>query len=137
VRGNKGLVAGLGALQVFIGIGAVGGGLPMIVDPSGSKLGMTLEMLEHSPFSTFLVPGIVLLMVNGLGNLVGATASFKRYRRAGEIAIALGIFLVAWIVIQVYWLAGFHWLHGMYLGLGILEVILGWLMRRILRREAG
>ena len=137
MRGNKGLVAGLGALQVFIGIGAVGGGLPMIVDPSGSKLGMTLEMLEHSPFSTFLVPGIVLLMVNGLGNLVGATASFKRYRRAGEIAIALGIFLVAWIVIQVYWLAGFHWLHGMYLGLGILEVILGWLMRRILRREAG
>jgi hypothetical protein len=134
VRENKGLVTGLGILQAFIGIGAVAGGLPMILDPSGSKLGMSLEMLEHSPFATFLVPGIVLLVVNGIGSLIGATASFKKYRRAGEIAIALGLFLIAWIVIQVYWLASFHWLHGMYLSLGILEFILGWFMRKALRK---
>ena len=60
---NKGLVTGLGVLQVLIGLGAVGGGLGLILDTSGSNLGMPLEMLKRTPFSTFLVPGIVLLIV--------------------------------------------------------------------------
>jgi hypothetical protein len=142
-RKSKGLAAGLGVLQVFIGLGAVGGGLALVLEPSGSSLGMPLEILDSSPFLTFLVPGVVLLAVNGLGSLVGATASFKGYWRAGEIAVGLGLFLVAWIVFQVYWFAGFHWLHTLYLGIGLLELVLGWMLRgalralRALRREAG
>jgi len=121
----KGLVAGLGALQLCIGLGAVAGGLGLALEPSGSNLGIPLELLKRSPFSTFLIPGIVLLVVNGLGNLVGAAASLKRHRYAGEIAIALGIFLVAWILLQVYWFSGFHFLHVLYLVLGLLEFVLG------------
>lgn len=134
-RKNKGLVTGLGVLQVLIGLGAVGGGLALVLEPSGSNLGIPLEVLKSSPFSTFLVPGIVLLIVNGFGSLVGATASFTRYWRAGEIAIALGLFLVAWIMFQVYWFAAFHWLHALYLSIGLLELVLGWLLRKVLRRE--
>ena len=122
---NKGVFIALGVLQLFIGLGAVGGGLALVLEPSGSKLGIPLEMLNRSPFSTYLVPGIVLLVVNGLGSLVGGAASFTRHRFAGAIAMVLGIFLVAWIMLQVYWFAGFHWLHVLYLGLGILESVLG------------
>jgi hypothetical protein len=125
-RKNKGLFIGLGVLQLFIGLGAVGGGLALVLEPSGSNLGIPLEILKRSPFSTYLVPGIVLLVVNGLRSLVGGAASFTRHRFAGETAMALGIFLVAWIMLQVYWFAGFHWLHVLYLGLGILEFVLGW-----------
>jgi hypothetical protein len=125
-RKNKGLVTGLGVLQLFIGLGAVGGGLVLILDPSGSNLGIPLEELKRTPFSTYLVPGIVLLVVNGLGSLIGAAASFTRHRYAGETAMALGVFLVAWIMLQVYWFSGFHWLHALYLGLGLLEFVLGW-----------
>ena len=134
-RKNKGLATGLGVLQVLIGLGAVGGGLALVLEPSGSNLGIPLEVLKSSPFSTFLVPGIVLLIVNGFGSLVGATASFTRYWCAGEIAIALGLFLVAWIMLQVYWFAAFHWLHALYLGIGLLELVIGWLLRKVLRRE--
>ena len=129
------MVNGLGILQVFIGLGAVGGGLGLILEPSGANLGIPLELLKNSPFSTYLVPGIVLLMVNGLGSLVGAAASFTRYRYAGETAMALGVFLVAWIILEVYWIAAFHWLHALYLGLGLLELVLGWLLRKVLRKE--
>ena len=132
---RKALSTGLGALQVFIGLGAVIGGLALVLDPSGSNPGIPLEMLKSTPFSTFLVPGLVLLMVNGIGSIVGATASLKIYKCAGEIAIALGLFLAVWILLQVYWFAGFHWLHGLYLSLGLLELILGWLLRKELRRE--
>jgi len=134
-RKNKVLVTGLGVLQAFIGLGAVGGGLALVLEPSGSYLGIPLELLKSSPFSTYLVPGIVLLMVNGVGSLVGAAASFTRHRYAGETAMALGVFLVAWITLQVYWIASFHWLHALYLGLGILEFVLGWLLREALRKE--
>ena len=134
-RKNKGLVTGLGVLQVLIGLGAVGGGLALVLEPSGSNLGIPLEVLKSSPFLTFLVPGIVLLIVNGFGSLVGATASFTRYWCAGEIAIALGLFLVAWIMFQVYWFAAFHWFHALYLSIGLLELVLGWLLRKVLRRE--
>lgn len=130
---SKGLGKGLGALQAFVGVGAVGGGLGLILEPSGSNLDMPLEMLENSPFSTYLIPGIFLFMVNGLGSLVGAAASFKRYRYAGETAVALGVFLVAWLTLQIYWFATLHWLHALYLGLGILEIALGWSLRKALQ----
>ena len=89
------LLNGLGALQTFIGLGAVLGGYGLVSDPTGAGVRMPLDMLENSPFSTFLVPGLVLLTVNGLGSLLGALASFRRYRHAGEIAVALGTFTAA------------------------------------------
>ncbi len=134
-RKNKGLVTGLGTLQFLIGLGAVGGGLALVLEPSGSNLGIPLELLKSTPFSTYLVPSSVLLVVNGLGSLVGAAASFIRHRYAGMTAMALGFLLVAWIMLQVYWFAGFHWLHALYLGLGLLEFVLGWLLQKALRRE--
>lgn len=135
LRRCKGFANGLGSLQVFIGLGAVGGGLGLVSEPSGANLGIPLEWLKDSPFSTYLIPGVVLLAVNGLGSLLGAAASFTRYRYAGEAALALGAFLVAWIILQVYWIAAFHWLHALYLALGLVEFALGWLLRRALPRE--
>ena len=129
---SKRLTKALGILQLFIGIGAIGGGSALILDPNGSNLGVPLEMLEHSPFSDFLIPGIVLLLVNGIGSIVGCVSSFRRNQYAAEMAFALGTFLVSWIIIQVYWIQGFHWLHTLYLGIGIIEVILGWLLRKAL-----
>jgi hypothetical protein len=135
-RKNKGLITGLGLLQVLIGLGAVAGGLGLILDPSGSNLGMPLSMLKNTPFSTFLLPGIVLLTVNGFGSLAGAAATFKRHRRAAEIAMALGLFLVVWIMLQVFWFSGFHWLHWLYLSLGFVELMLGWLLRSAFRKTS-
>ena len=131
---RKSLFNGLGILQAFIGVGAVAGGLGLALNPSGESLGVPLELLAETPFATFLIPGIVLFAVNGLGSLAGAVASFARRRYAGEAAMALGTFLVAWILVQVFWMSGFHWLHWLYFSLGIVEVALGWSVRRSTRR---
>ncbi len=130
---RKSLFIWLGVLQAFIGVGAVAGGLGLALDPSGESVGIPLDLLEETPFATFLIPGIVLFAVNGLGSLTGAIASFARRRYAGHTAIALGAFLIAWILVQVYWFAGFHWLHWLYLALGIVELALGWSVRRSAR----
>ncbi len=112
---RKSLFHGLGVLQLFIGVGAVAGGLALVLDPSGESLGTPIELLEKTPFATFLVPGIVLFIVNGSGSLAGA---------------------VAWIAVQVYWM-GLHWLHALYFGLGILEAALGWSVRKSILRRGG
>lgn len=130
---GKRLAKALGTIQLFIGLGAVGGGLGLVLEPNGSNLGMSLEMLEYSPFWDFLIPGLVLLIINGLGSIAGSVSSFRLFHYAAEIALVLGSFLVAWIIIQVYWIHSFHWLHALYLSLGIIEMILGWVLRRALR----
>jgi hypothetical protein len=126
------LAVGLGALQVLIGLGAVGGGLAMVLDPSGANLRMSVDWLSGTPFPDYLVPGIVLLALNGLGSLVGAVASFTRYRYAGDIAIALGAFLIVWILAQVWWIGLTFWLQPLYFGFGVVELVLGWQLRKTL-----
>jgi len=118
------LATGLGILQFFIGIGAVPAGISLVFDPSGRGLGMPLEVLANSPFSDFRIPGVFLLLVNGIGSLLGGVASFRRHRLAGEIAAGLGTFLVLWIAAQVWWM-GVHWLHMLYFVAGLVELTLG------------
>ncbi|MFC2112672.1 hypothetical protein ACFLTA_05330 [Bacteroidota bacterium] len=124
------LYIGLGALQAFIGLGALGGGFMLVIDTSGSALGVPLSFLEGSPFPNFLIPGIFLLVVNGVGSLIGAGFSFTRRPYAQETAIVLGVILVAWIVIQVIIIRSFSWMHVLYFILGVLELGLGLYIRR-------
>ncbi len=135
-RKRRRLGFSLGALQTFIGLGGVAGGVGLVLEPGGANLGMSTEWLVDSPFSDYLIPGIVLLVINGVGSLVGAATSFFRYRHAGEIAAALGIFLMLWIVVQVWWV-GLHWLQPLYFGFGVGELILGLLVRRALHNVDG
>ncbi len=124
------LLLGLGCLQLFIGIGAVAGGFGLVSAPNGSALGIPLELLEHSPFQDYFIPGLVLLVVNGLGNLAGGILTLRRSRTAGEVAIALGTFLVLWIVLQVAFFRTVSWLHVVYFVIGVIEAGLGLRLRR-------
>ncbi len=124
-RPRRRLRIGLGVLQVFIGLGGVAGGLGLVLDPSGGNLAMEPEWLAGSPFSDYLIPGLVLLGVNGVGNLIGGILSFGNIRGHGDVAVVLGAFLTAWIVAQVWWIGLRHWLQPVYFCLGMLELVLG------------
>ncbi len=126
----KWLRYGLGFLQLFISIGAVAGGIALISTPDGSALGLPPELLEQLPFRDYFIPGLVLLIVNGLGSLIGGILTLRRYQLAGEIAIALGIFLVLWIMSQVVWFQAIFWLHVVYFIIGAVEVWLGLRFRK-------
>jgi len=126
------IIIPFGFFQALIGIGAVFGGIGLMTDPTGEQLGMSLVWLAGSPFPDFLVPGIVLFTVNGLGTLAGSLATFRMFRYAGELAIGLGIFMVLWIVIQVLVIGLTSFLQPLYFSVGIVEAIGGWALRRSL-----
>jgi hypothetical protein len=126
ISAKKSTVRALGILQIFIGIGAVPVGLMFIIDPTGAGLGFSLESLADTPFRNYLVPGIFLLCVNGIGSLTGAFLTLRRQGLAGLAAAGLGAFLMAWIVVQVITLGPpIHWLQIMYFVLGAVELLLG------------
>jgi len=50
-------------LLLYVGAGAIYGGLLFVIYPDGSGLGMTTEFLENTPFENYLIPGIVILFL--------------------------------------------------------------------------
>lgn len=70
---------------LFIGIGAVGGAVTMLIDPSGGLMGMDamLPYFKKLPFADvlftdFVFSGIALLIVNGITNLIAAALLFAK-----------------------------------------------------------
>ncbi|MFW6312657.1 MAG: methyltransferase [Spirochaetota bacterium] len=112
----------LAGLHGFIGIGAIGGGIGALVDPSGAAVGLDASVLQRGPFTDFLIPGLFLVIVLGLGNIVAVALLLSRHRRVAGLA-SLGLFavLVLWIVIQVLimGLSNAVWLHWLFLLFGL------------------
>jgi hypothetical protein len=116
----------LGVFQIFTALGAIPAGVGYLCDTSGKGMGVTTEMLANSPLKSFLLPGLFLLLVNGLANLFGAYLSFKKKKLAGHAGLTLGILLCLWIIIQVAWITLSSFLQPLFLLIGIAEVYLGW-----------
>lgn len=123
----------LGYLQIFIGMGALSGGLPLVLNPDGSTQGLSVDILANTPFDDFLIPGILLVAVNGLGSLVSSYFSLKLKNEAGILGILFGIALMVWILFQFYLLGFSSWLQPAFLAVGTLEFILGILIYRKLK----
>ena len=126
----------LGLLQTFIALTALAGGFMFVKDPSGVSMGFHVSMLEGSIFPNYLIPGLFLFLVNGLGSLIGAMLSFIRNRNAGAAAIALGAILLAWLAIQVIAIRTLNWVQGLYFLLGLVELALGMHVSQRLKKAA-
>ncbi len=57
-------------LLAFVSLGAIYGGGSMLLSPDGSLLGMDVSWLEKSPFSSFLIPGLILFFFLGFVPLI-------------------------------------------------------------------
>ncbi len=116
----------LGSLQVFTAIGAIPAGIGYLIDTTGEGMGVSVDLLADSPLKSFLLPGLFLLLVNGLANLFGAYLSFTRYKYAGYTGLILGVLLSLWIIIQVAWILLSSVLQPLYLLIGLVNTYLGW-----------
>jgi len=119
----------MGILQCFVGLGAVVGGMLFVLFPSGRVLKMPLSLLEGSPFSNFFIPGVILFLINGIGQLWAGMLSFKRHPWSGHAGAVFGMGLIIWIFVQVSLIGGGHWLQYIYFFLGVIETVLAFLMR--------
>jgi hypothetical protein len=127
---NRTIYTWLGILQALVGLGAIPAGLALIADPTGSSISLPIELLEGTPFPDFLIPGVFLFLGNGVGHLAGALLSFRKSVHAPMVGMLLGLFLSLWIVIQIYFIGGIHFLQTFYLFIGVVELTLSYRLYR-------
>lgn len=63
---------------ILLGLGALGGGIALVAKPDGSVMQKPLSVLAGSPFADFLVPGLILGGLFGVGSLVAAAMGLRR-----------------------------------------------------------
>ena len=89
------------ALEILLSIGALGGGLVLMIAPRGEIMPLPLSALAGSPFDTYLLPGLILFGVLGLGPLVAARLAWLRHPLAPAAALVVGVGLLIWVAVEV------------------------------------
>lgn len=102
-------------LHGFLSIGAIGGGLLFIISPSGELMGLSASLLDDSPFPSYFIPGLILLLVLGILPAIVAVALIKQWawtwaealnifkdrHWSWTFSLYIGFILIIWIVAQV------------------------------------
>jgi hypothetical protein len=106
------------ALLLFLAVGALPAAILLVAQPHGNPMGMPYAMIAATPFAQmggWLIPGIILFVVIGLGSLFTAWSLFAlpewpwlqrlnpvRSRHwAWTLLLLLGVAVMIWILVQV------------------------------------
>jgi hypothetical protein len=113
-----------------VGLGAVICGAMLIVVPAGTLLHFPPDTLKGTPFANFLVPGIILFLVIGIGQLAGGLLTIRKHRFSGYLGAVLGFGLMIWIFVQVNMIGGRDILQYCYFTVGVIETALSFLIQK-------
>jgi len=112
----------LKGVLLFNALSALGGGTGLVT----GTLPVPTMLLRHTPFDSFVIPGLFLGIIIGGSALAGAIALRAQARRSRLISGAAGVIMVGWIAGETILVRGFSWLQGLYLLTGVLVVVLSW-----------
>ena len=110
------LLLALSAVLIFVALMGFIGGALFVSDPSGAGMGMTLAALENTLFVDFFIPGLLLMLLYGIGGLVVLYAiwikprvpflsqltGFTREHWAWDLTLLLGVGLLIWLIYQLF-----------------------------------
>jgi hypothetical protein len=108
------------ALLTLLGLGALAGGIVLAAAPDGSGMGMDVALLARSPFPDFLVPGLILAGLFGIGSFIAVAMGLARLPIAPFLAFAIGCAQMAWIVVELAIIQEFSLLHPTFFAIGLL-----------------
>jgi hypothetical protein len=109
-------------ISLFNALSAVGGGIGLVT----GTLPIPTELLRHTPFDSYVIPGLFLGLIIGGSALGGAIALVTHGKRSRFISAGAGVIMVGWITGETILLRGFSWLQGLYLLTGLLVAVGSW-----------
>lgn len=106
----------------------------------GGGLGIPMEWLEGSIFTSYFWPGVILGVVVGGFQALALVAQHRRYRLAWGLHTAAGLVMMIWIFVEIAIMLVWSPLHGVYFVTGLLQTVLAILAlgawpRPFLRRD--
>jgi hypothetical protein len=119
----------LAGMLLLIGVAGVFGGVSLMWD----GFGMPPSWLHQTPFTSWVLPGIALLIGVAVPQFtaLGLIVSGHRWALAGGYLAGLG--LVLWIVVQMLVLQRYFIMQPAIAGAGAMEILLAWLWQRKVR----
>ncbi len=107
-------------LEILIAAAAVAGGVYAIMGAPG----VPRDWLKGSAFKTYLVPGLVLLILVG-GSMAAAAAMLLAGASGARVmSLEAGIVLLAWMVGQLSMIGYRHWTQPLLVVIGVAVVVL-------------
>jgi hypothetical protein len=118
------------AFLIILGLGALAGGIALVARPDGSVMHFDVALLAGSPFTNYLVPGIILGGLFGIGSFIVALAGIRHWMLAPFLAFAIGCGQMIWIAVELAIIKELSFLHPTFFGVGLVlavaSVFWGW-----------
>ncbi|MEO9151009.1 MAG: hypothetical protein ABI243_01310 [Lapillicoccus sp.] len=115
---------------LFFGAASAVAGLVIAVPGGGG--GMPLDTLKDTPFTSFVIPGLILgLVVVGGTQLAAAVSMLRADSHRLLLASVAGFGMVIWIFAELA-MIGYSVLQPVYFALGVVELVLVLLLLGVL-----
>ena len=88
-------------LLLFLGFGGIYGAWMLISDPSGGNFEWSLSLLDGTPFNSFLIPGIILALSNGIFPMFVAITLVLKIKYSGCLLLVQGGVTTVWLTAQL------------------------------------
>lgn len=125
--------------QAFVAITALAGGIALIVGSLDPTLASVVipprEYLEGSPFSSYLVPGSVLIVAVAGVHAAAFAATIFSSRWSMRLSATGGFACAIWIFVQMIYIP-FSFLQALYFTIGLAELGLTMVLLGILHHDA-
>ncbi|MDQ2884700.1 MAG: hypothetical protein M3Y39_01285 [Chloroflexota bacterium] len=96
---QKSIRIALAIIEACIGLGALGGGIALLIGAFDQWL--PVAWLQGTPFSDYLIPGLVLTIVIGGGMLLASATQFIQREWAVLLSAAMGLIMLGWEIAEV------------------------------------
>ena len=112
----------------LLGIQAFYGGIQLIRD----AFGLPDDWIDTLPFDSWVIPGLLLMTLIGIPSfgLLGMYVAGNRW--ADPLTAAFGIGVMAWILVQLFFIP-FFFLQPVVFALGLLLTLVAWSRMRLAR----
>ena len=88
-------------LLLFLGFGGIYGAWMLISDPSGGNFEWSQSLLDGTPFTSFLIPGIILALSNGVFPLFVAITLVLKTKYSSWMLVLQGGVTMGWLTAQL------------------------------------
>lgn len=112
----------LSVLHAVIALNAVGGGIYGLTGAPG----VPVEWLEHTPFPSYVIPSLILLLLVGGTQAAAGRSVASRTPRSRRVSLAAGAILLGWIGTQVALIGYVSWLQPAVALTALANVTLAW-----------
>ena len=90
----------------------------------GGGMGIPLEWISGSIFTSYFWPGIILGAVVGGSQALAVIAQHRRYALAWGLHAAAGMIMMIWIFVEIAIMLVWSPLHGIYFATGAVQTVL-------------